>query len=424
MFALVDCNNFYVSCERVFQPKLKGKPVAVLSNNDGCVIARSNEVKALGIPMGTPAFKHRELFQKHHVRLFSPNFELYGDMSDRVIKTLRPFVERMEIYSIDEAFSCLPVLPASAYTEYGHLIRDTIRQYTGIPVSVGIAPTKTLAKVALELIKRTPEKSGTLDIGTIKDIDQHLAAMPVRDVWGIGHAFTDRLAAMGITTVKDLKYADQRRIKKALHTPGLRTVLELNGTSCLPLEDADAPCKSVLCSRSFSHELTSFQELKEAVSAFAARAGEKLRQEQRTATFLQVFIETNRFREKVYYANGKTVALPRASNFTPDLLTAAETALKSIFRAGRNYKRAGVLLSELQKDVGLQPDLFDETGADLLEKRALSMTALDTINRRFGRGTIHFLAEGIGQTWQMKRQLKSPAWTTRLAEIPVVRCIG
>lgn len=422
MFALIDCNNFYASCERVFQPKLRGVPVAVLSNNDGCVIARSNEVKALGIPMGAPAFKFKELFQKHQVRLFSPNFELYGDMSDRVMKTLRPFTERMEIYSIDEAFTLLPEIPPSEYTAYGTLIRDTIRQHTGIPVSVGIAPTKTLAKVALALIKLTPGKSGVLDVGSLPDIDRCLADLTVREVWGIGHALTDRLAVLGIHTVRDLKYANQNKIKKILHTPGLRTVLELSGLSCLPLEDADQPCKSVICSRSFSREVTNFAELRQAVATFAARAAEKLRKERRTATLLQVFVETNRFKEQEWYANAKAVALPRATNFTPDLIAAAEMGLKSIFLPGRHYKRAGVLVSELQGDPNVQPDLFNEMSVDALERRSRAMNAVDSINRRFGRGTTRFLAEGIEQSWQMKRQLKSPAWTTKLAEIPVAKC--
>jgi DNA polymerase V len=422
MFALVDCNNFYASCERVFQPKLKGVPVAVLSNNDGCVIARSNEVKALGIPMGAPAFKCKALFRKHGVRLFSPNFELYGDMSDRVMRTLRPFTERMEIYSIDEAFALLPTLPPPEYEPWGQAIRHAILKATGIPVSVGIAPTKTLSKIALALIKQTPERTGVLDLSRLPALDRQLASLSVREVWGIGHAFTERLDTVGIRTVKDLKYADERRIKKALHVNGLRTVLELNGRPCLPLTALDAPCKSVICSRSFSRELTTWAELREAVAAFAARAAAKLRQEQRTATILQVFVETNRFKEKDWYANVKAVVLPRSTNYTPDLLAAAQAALRHLFLPDRNYKRAGVLLSELQNDSSSQPDLFGEVDAEALGRRTRLMETLDTINKRFGRDTARFLAEGIRQPWRMKRLLKSPAYTTRLGEIPVARC--
>lgn len=422
MFALVDCNNFYCSCERVFQPKLKQVPVAVLSNNDGCVIARSNEVKAMGVPMGAPYFEYKELFRKQRVRIFSPNFELYGDMSSRVMQTLRPFTERMEIYSIDEAFAMLPVLPAADYAAYGDEIRNTIGRHTGIPVSVGIAPTKTLCKIALELIKRTPAKSGVLDIGTVPDIDARLAEVPVADVWGIGSALTNRLALLGIRSVRDLKYADRRQIKQRLHTPGLRTVLELNGIACLPLEDNDQPCKSVVCSRSFSKEITTFAGLHEAISTFAARAGEKLRQERRRAAVLQIFVETNRFREGERYANMQAVSLPHATNFTPELIAAATVGLKAVFLAGRGYKRAGIVVSGLEVDAGLQPDLFGEASAATLERHAAMMTALDAINRRFGRGTTRFLAEGVTQSWQMKRSLKSPAWTTKLDEVPLISC--
>ncbi|MFZ0258153.1 MAG: Y-family DNA polymerase, partial [Gammaproteobacteria bacterium] len=310
MFALIDGNNFYVSCERVFQPKLESQPVAVLSNNDGCLIARSNEVKALGIPMGAPAFKYKDILRKHHVRLFSPNFELYGDMSDRVMNTLRPFTEQMEIYSIDEAFALLPAMTEEDYESYGQAIRDTVLKQTGIPVSVGIAPTKTLAKIALELVKKTPAKTGVLDIGRLPDLDTQLAGLAVREVWGIGHAFTERLARLGIRTVRDLKSADPRRIRQILHINGLRTVLELNGYACLPLKDTRDPCQSALCSRSFAQAVTSCQELSEAVAAFAARVGEKLRREQRAATLLQVFVETNRFRETDWYANMQAIVLP------------------------------------------------------------------------------------------------------------------
>jgi DNA polymerase V len=422
MFALIDCNNFYCSCERVFQPKLKDIPVAVLSNNDGCVIARSNEVKALGVPMGAPYFKWKGLFQKNGVRVFSPNFELYGDMSDRVMQTIRPFTERMEIYSIDEAFTLLPDLPQSALSEYSQEMRSTVIKNTGIPVSVGVAPTKTLAKVALELIKKTPTKTGSLDINQMQNIDTHLEKLTVRDVWGIGSALTKRLQEMGILTIRQLKYANERMIKKTLHTPGLRTVMELNGVSCLPLEENDQPSKSVLCSRSFSRPILEYTELREAVSAFASLAGEKLRKEKRNANVLTVFVETGRFKKEHWYRNGKSIPLTRATNFTPDIIAAAEAGLKKIFLPDRSYKRAGILLSELERDSGLQPDLFQEMNTQALERRSRAMSTLDAINKKFGTGAAKFLAEGIQQSWKMKRKLKSPAWTTRLTEIPVAKC--
>lgn len=422
MFALVDCNNFYASCERVFQPELKGVPMAVLSNNDGCLIARSNEVKALGIPMGAPAFKYKDILKKHHVRLFSPNFELYGDMSDRVMNTLCPFTERMESYSIDEAFALLPGMPPEERLPYGQHIRDIILTHTGIPVSIGIARTKTLSKIALEFLKRTPEKTGVIDIARLPDIDSFLAGLSVRDAWGIGRAFTARLERIGIRTVKDLKYADRRQIREALYVNGLRTVLELNDVSCLPLEDVRDPCKSATCSRSFSKEIRSFEELSEAVSAFAARVGEKLRKEKRVASVLQVFVETNRFREKHWYAHMKAAVLPRPTNYTPDLIATAHNALRRIFLPGRNYKRAGVIASELRNDSGGQPNLFGEVDAAALDRRSNLMRTMDAINKRFGRETARSLAEGTKQSWKMKRPMKSPAYTTRITEIPVAKC--
>lgn len=422
VLALIDCDNFYASCERVFQPRLESQPVAVLSNNDGCVIARSNEAKALGIPMGAPAFQYRGIFWRHGVKLFSPNFELYGDMSDRVMATLRPFTEQMEIYSIDEAFALLPGLPEEEHESYGQAIRSAVLKHTGIPVSVGIAPTKTLAKIALELIKQTPAKTGVLAIGRLPNLDAQLAGLSVRKVWGIGHAFTARLERLGIRTVQDLKHADLRQVRRILPVNGFRTAMELNGRSCLPLTALDAPCKSVICSRSFSRAVRTFGELSEAVAAFAARAAEKLRKEHRTATILQVFVETNRFKERDWYANVKAVVLPRSTNYTPDLLAAAQEALQHLFIPGRNYKRAGVLLSELQNDSSGQPDLFGETSAGALERRSQLMKTMDAINQRYGQGTARFLAEGTVQPWRMKRLLKSPAYTTQLAEIPVARC--
>jgi DNA polymerase V len=418
--ALVDCNNFYVSCERVFQPHLKTTPVAVLSNNDGCFIARSNEVKALGIPMGAPAFQYKALIRKHGIRLFSPNFELYGDLSDRVFTTLRPFTEGLEIYSIDEAFARLPAMSPEDSEAYGREIRQTILKATGIPVSVGIASTKTLAKVALALLKQTPERSGVLDIDALPDLDARLDDLPVKEIWGVGHAFAARLDRLGIRSAGELKRADQMRIRKILHVVGLRTVLELNGYSCLTLEEAHDPCQSVLCSRSFSKEVNIYAELSEAVAAFAARAAEKLRKERRVASVIRVFIETNRFREKDPYENMKSSALPRETNSTPELISAALSALKQIYRPNRNYKRAGVLFCELRDEKFLQPDLFGE--AEEMKREAELMTTLDAINRRFGRGTVRFLAEGIQQEWKMKRPLKSPAYTTRLSEIPVAKC--
>ncbi len=420
MFALVDCNNFFVSCERVFNPQLRNVPVAVLSSNDGCVIARSNEVKALGVPMGAPYFKYKALLRQHGARVFSSNFELVGDMSDRVMQTLRPFVEEMEIYSVDEAFVRLPTLPNESYAQYGKRIRETIYRHTGIPVSVGIAPTKTLTKIAGVLIKQTPTKTGVLDIAQVPDVDARLAELSVHKVWGIGSALTRRLEGLNIHTVRDYKYADERLVKKHLHTPGLRTLLELKGVSCLPLAAADEPCKTVLHSRTFSRTVREFADLRGAISTFAAKAGEKLRQKGRIANLLTVFVQTSRFKEACY-ANRKTIALPRATAYSPDLLAAAERGLQQIFLPGHEYKRAGILLTELEADNGLQPDLFAEMDVQQLEKRARMMGALDAINKKFGRDTTRFLAEGATR-WQMRRQMKSPAYTTKLAEIPVVKC--
>jgi DNA polymerase V len=303
IFALVDCNNFYASCERVFNPGLKGQPLVVLSNNDGCVVARSNEAKALGIGMGVPEFQIRPVLRAHQVQVFSSNYTLYGDMSQRVMETLEPFSPDLEIYSIDEAFLSLSGFASRNLTEYGRTIRNTVKRWTGIPVSVGIAETKTLAKIANRVAKRTPDIGGVFDLLACPDRDALLGRIAVEDVWGIGPNHARRLKQHGITTALQLRGADDQWIRKHLGIVGLRLVMELRGVSCLDLEQCPSPKQSLTCSRAFGTLISTLAEMEEAVSVYTSRVAEKLRRERLAATVLTVCLSTNEYKEGPQYSN-------------------------------------------------------------------------------------------------------------------------
>jgi DNA polymerase V len=423
MFALIDCNNFFVSCERVFQPQLRNKPVVVLSNNDGCVVARSNEAKSLGIKMGTPVFKVRDIFKKHGVKQLSGNLELYGDMSDRVLQTLRQFVDEFEVYSIDEIFAQLPHFINNGEHAFGCQMRATVLKNTGIPTSVGIAKTKTLCKIALELIKCTPRKTGVLVIDRIQNIDNHLESLSVADIWGVGNAFAERLGRIGITNIKQLKYADPHHIKKHLHVHGARIVHELNNKSCLPLDESMSTRKSIVCSRSFSAGVTTKHELDEAVSSFTANVARKLRKYNKVTTLLQVYIITNRFKQDNFYANSKSMILPHATNHTTELIEAARHALSHIYRDGCIYKKAGVMVHNLQSDAGVQMDVFGEITPEAIEKQAVLMKTYDRIQKQFGSTAIGYVAEGVNKRALLdtRRKQGTPAYSTRLEQIVTIR---
>lgn len=416
LFALVDCNNFYVSCERVFQPRLTGQPVIVLSNNDGCVVARSNEAKALGIGMGVPEFQIRSLLRAHHVQVFSSNYALYGDLSQRVMETLEQFCPDLELYSIDEAFMSLSGFMSRNLLDYGRTIRHTVQRWTGIPVSVGIAETKTLAKLANRIAKRTPDIDGVFDFTTCADRDRLLSRIPVEDVWGIGSNHARTLTQQGITTALHLRHADQHWIRTHLGIVGVRLVEELNGRSCLPLEECPPSKQSITCSRTFGAPITTLAEMEEAVSVYVSRAAEKLRREGLAATHLSVFLTTNPFKAGPQYSNALTRKLSVASDSTPELIRLALLGLQRICRDGYEYKKAGVLLTGLIPMSQIQADLFDQH--DRVRSKRL-MTALDGINDRWGAGTVRYAATGLHRAWTTQFHRRSPAYTTHWDELPI-----
>jgi DNA polymerase V len=417
VLALVDCNNFYASCERVFNPRLEGQPVVVLSNNDGCVVARSNEAKALGIGMGVPEFQIRPLLRRHRVQVLSSNYALYGDMSQRVMETLEQFCPDLEIYSIDEAFLGFSGFTSRNLTDYGRMIRSTVKRWTGIPVSVGIAETKTLAKVANRIAKRTPDTGGVFDLLACPDRDTLLSRVPVEEVWGIGSNHATFLRAHGILTAFQLRQANDQFIRKHMGVVGLRVVKELRGVSCLELDQCPAPKQGITCSRAFGKSVTTLAELEEAVSSYVERAAEKLRTERLAVTTMTVFLKTNEFKDTPQYRNALTMRLSVATDTTHDLIRAALQGIRNMYRDGYQYKKAGVMFMGLVSNSQVQTDLFDHQNR--LRSKQL-MAALDTINGRWGTGTLHYASSGIEKVWKTQFHQRSPAYTTDWDALPIV----
>ncbi|MGF1572062.1 MAG: Y-family DNA polymerase [Sumerlaeia bacterium] len=415
MIALVDCNNFYASCERLFQPQFEKKPVVVLSNNDGCVVARSEEAKEVGIRMGAPAFEVRDLIKRHNVAVFSSNYTLYADMSHRVMETLQQHCPEVEVYSIDEAFVTLP--PRCNVLTFCHRLRETVKRETGIPVSIGYAPTKTLAKLANSFAKK---EEGVFDF-TTADHDTYLGIVPVSKVWGIGGQKAKWLQARGITTALELKNADPRWISKWLTVVGERTVRELRGEPCMEMDDAPPAKKGIMCSRMFGRPVTQLAELEEAVSTYTARVAEKLRAEKGAATILEVFITTGRYSAQ-YYANKKLFHLPVATADTCKLSKTALEGLRALFKAGHNYTKAGVFVTGIVDAGEQQGDLFACVDD---EKRQSFLAVLDSLNQQWGRGAVRYASEGIKKPWHMKRGSLSKRYTTSWGELPQIGvCTG
>ncbi len=418
VFALVDCNNFYASCERVFNPMLEGKPLVVLSNNDGCVVARSNEAKALSIGMGVPEFQIRPVLRAHRVQVFSSNYTLYGDMSQRVMETLEQFSPDLEVYSIDEAFLSLVGFERRNLTEYGRQIRRTVNQWTGIPVSVGIAETKTLAKIANRIAKRTPDTGGVSNLLACPDREAVLGRVAVEDIWGIGPNSARLLKQHGIITALQLRHADDQWIRKHLGIVGLRLVYELRGRSCLDLEECPQPKQGITCSRAFGKPIATLSEMEEAVSSYVARAAEKLRGEGLAATVLTVFLMTNEFKDEPQYRNSVTCSLAVGTDTTSELIRAALRGLHTIYRDGYRYKKAGVMCTALVPASQVQPDLFDRQ--DRPRSKRL-MAALDAVNDRWGSGTLEYAASGLTKAWKTQFHRRSPAYTTDWNALPLVQ---
>jgi DNA polymerase V len=414
IFALVDCNNFYVSCERVFDPTLENRPVVVLSNNDGCVVARSNEAKALGIGMGVSAFEVKDIFEKNHVEVFSSNYTLYADMSSRVMQTLSTFTPDIEVYSIDEAFLNLAGFSCSL-TDYGRKIQQTVKQWTGIPVTVGVASTKTLAKIANHIAKRSTKAKGVLDLTDSPYLDEALRQVPVEKVWGVGIKTAIKLKRAGIETAFDLRDADINWIKNRFGVVGVRTVYELRGICCYPLEENPPAKKSICVSRMFGRPVETIDELKEAIASYASRAGEKLRQQHLAAAVLTVFVTTSRFIENRYY-NCHTVEFTIATNDTRELISSALACIDKLFRKGHQFKKCGIILTGLVPQDRIQQSLLDSL--DRAKSRRL-MQAVDAVNARLDC-PLRWAAEGLKQSWQVKFKRRSGRYTTCWCELPEV----
>lgn len=412
MIALCDVNNFYVSCERVFNPALENRPVIVLSNNDGCAVARSNEVKNLGIKMGAPLHQIQDLVKQHNIAVFSSNYVLYGDMSQRVADIVEQYSDQTEIYSIDELFIKFQGFEHLNLTRHCQKMVKQIHQWLGLPVCVGLAPSKTLAKVANHYAKKLNIDGRVLNLSHEYYIKQALEHLPVNELWGVGRRLSEQLRQMGIDTALELRNADIKTMRKRFSVVMERTILELRGISCIDFDADPDKKKQLICTRSFANKSSDFELIKQAVAYHVTRACVSLRQQESVAQCLTVFIKTNRFcPNDRQYSNSITIQLPQASDFTGHFLTAASHALKKIYKPGYLYKKAGIMLTNLSDKGALQTDLFSP---DINSpKNSQLMRTLDDINERFGKGKLRSAREGFTQQWAMKSERKSKAFTTR-----------
>ena len=416
MIALADCNNFYASCERVFRPELEGKPVVVLSNNDGCIIARSNESKALGFKMGEPAFKIKQKIAKYNVNVFSTNFTLYGDLSKRVMSILSEESTNIEIYSIDEAF--MDFTDIGGYEEKAILLRAKVKQWTGIPISIGIAKTKVLAKIANHIAKKH-RINGVFVLEGEDLLHRALNYFPIEDIWGVGSKTAKFLQQRGIKTALQLSQCDESWVKRNLSISGLKLVKELKGIPCFPLDDTPPPKKNICTSRSFGNEVNTLIELKESVSSFASMCASKLRRQKSVAKKVSVFITTNPFKfDRQQYNGYRVLEFPTATNDTLEIVQMAIKGLESIYRDDCIYKKAGVIVHVTSSESDLQLSMFDKLDRG---KRKKLMKAYDIINQRMGKDTVRLTVEGQDRKWKMKQEQLSPCYTTRMTEILEIR---
>ena len=416
--ALIDVNNFYVSCERVFNPKLKYKPVVVLSNNDGCAVARSNEVKALGIGMGAPWFKFKDLAKQHGIVAMSSNYALYADMSNRVMSILRDFSPQQEVYSIDESFLDLTSFNSKDLIHYGQQMRHRILQWTGLPVCVGIGSTKTLSKLANHCAKKRKEFNSVCNFNTmpLRDLDDLLNQIDVGEIWGVGRKLAPKLQALGFNTVLDLKRASPERLRQQFSVVMEKTIRELNGTVCIEMEEISPAKQQILSSRSFGYPVTDYESLAQSVTLYMSSAAGRCRKQFSFAGSVQVFITTSPFKPDVpFYSNSMTIALPSPTQDTRMLVNAALWGLKQIYRPNYQYVKAGVMLSELVPMEGVQTDLFSQVAAS--PKSNALMTVMDSINKKMGKEAIKLASEGFARPWKMKQGNKSPSFTSNWEEI-------
>jgi len=416
--ALIDVNNFYVSCERVFNPKLKGVPVVVLSNNDGCAVARSNEAKALGVPMGAPWFKLKDLAKQHGIIGLSSNYALYADMSNRVMSILREYSPDQEVYSIDESFLDLTGFQSRDLIRYGQHMRRRILKWTGLPVCVGIGSTKTLAKLANYCAKKRPVFNSVCNFNTMlpTEFDNLLSQVEVGEIWGIGRKLAPKLQALGFNTVLDLKHANPDRLRQQFSVVVEKTIRELNGTVCIELEEISPPKQQIMSSRSFGQPVRDFNSLAESITLYMSTAAEKLRRQQSFAGSVHVFIRTSPFKlDAPQYSNGMTIPLPSATDNTMQLVNVALWGLKQIYQPNYDYAKAGVMLGELVSAECVQNDLFSTVQAS--PRSAALMSAMDGINRKMGKESIKLASEGFKRPWKMKQGNKSPSYTTKWSEV-------
>ena len=416
MFALIDCNNFYASCERLFNPKMVNRPVVVLSNNDGCVIARSNEAKTVGIKMGQPMFEIKEIVERENVAVFSSNYTLYGDISARVMQTIQSLVDEVEVYSIDEAFADLTGFVHHDLNLLGDDIRTRVFQWVGIPVSVGIAPTKTLAKIANHIAKKQKQYGGVCVLKSPEDIEAALKQFPIEDVWGVGRRTAKHLQNFGVKSAYDFSIMNEAWVRSNFTVTGLRMVKELNGYSCIPMSQMVPPKKTICTSRSFGKMVKDFDVLAEAVANYAARCGEKLRKQKSCANMLLVFVNTNPFRTDLkQYTRHVFIPLPVASSSSSELIHYALLGLQTIFKEGYSYKKAGVIVSEIVSENQVQQNLFDEVDRT---KQAKLMAALDLLNSKMGRDVVRISSQGTDKKeWKLRRDLLSPSYTSQWSDI-------
>ncbi len=420
VFALADCNSFYASCERVFNPKLNNKPVVVLSNNDGCIITRTNEAKALGIKMGEPLFKAKKIIEKYNVKVFSSNYTLYGSMSNRVMKILEQFFPNIEIYSIDEAFMEISSLKKIYnYSKYAMQIRQIIFQWTGIPVSIGIGETKTLAKVANHIVKDNPKIKGVFDITKIKNKNAILKKIKIKKVWGIGNKLSQLLIKNNINNAYEFIQQDNGWIRKNINILGLKTKMELNGIPCYELENNFKLKKSCCVSRSFGKKINHIKDMREAVSTYITRAAEKIRNEGLVANNINLYIRTSPFNinSEKRYINSISIPLDFPTNNTIILNKTVLNGLNKIFKKGYLYQKAGIVLSGLEtKDTDL--NLFKKNN----KKDNVLMTTFDSINQKYGKNSLRIASEGVKKKWLMKRSKCSSNFTTNLKDLLKVKC--
>lgn len=420
--ALIDVNNFYVSCERVFNPKLAGKPVVVLSNNDGCAVARSNEVKALGVAMGTPWFKLKDLVKQHGIIGLSSNYALYADMSNRVMSILHAFSPNQEVYSIDESFLDLSGFGSRDLIQYGQQMRKRILKWTGLPVSVGIASTKTLSKLANHCAKKRPAFNGVCNFNTMPDLDLDalLAQLDVGEIWGIGRKLAPQLQALGFNSALDLKRANPRRIRQQFSVVMEKTIRELNGTVCIELEEISPPKQQIISSRSFGYAVCDYNSLAESITLYVCSAAEKLRRQHCFSGSVYIYIRTSPFKPNdPFYSNGMTIPLTYPTDDSRQLVNAALWGLKQIYKPNYNYAKAGVILGEIVSKLRVQTDLFSQSEAS--PKSEALMAAMDNINRKMGKASIKLASEGFKRPWRMKQGNKSPSYTTHWEDLPAIQ---